>query len=99
MSGAAGSNECLAGSMRIVTEAACRTAATAAGKTVSAVVTDAAYPRGCYYFTSSNNAYYFNTDPVGAGRSSAQLLCAAAVTTGAPLTHRCTGARTLHPAA
>jgi hypothetical protein len=93
VSGAAGSNDCPAGSVRIETEAACRTAAAAAGKTpaYSFVETYAAYPRGCYYFTSNNEAY-FNADPVGAGGSGLQLLCAA-VTTGAPLTRRCADAR------
>ena len=82
VSGAAGSNACPAGSVRIEAEAACRTAAAAAGKTFGLVETDADYPRGCYYYTSFNYAF-FNTDAVGAGRSTAQLLCAAA-TTGAP---------------
>ena len=88
MSGAAGSNECPAGSVRIEAEAACRTAATAAGKTPwsTFVETDPAWPRGCYFRTSSNYAY-FNTHAVGAGSSTRQLLCAAA-TAGAHLTHR-----------
>ena len=67
MSGAAGSNACPAGSVRIEAEAACRTAAAAAGKTVAAsgfVETDATWPRGCYY---NFNSAYFNTDAVGAG--------------------------------
>ena len=81
MSGAAGSNECPAGSVRIETEAACRTAAAAAGKTFAGVATDATTPRGCYYSTSTNNAL-FNTHAVGAGSSNRQPLCA--VTTGAP---------------
>ena len=85
VSGAAGSNECPAGSVRIETEAACRAAAAAAGKTEGSgfVETVSTYPRGCYYYTSSNIAF-FNMHAVGAGRSSYQLLCAA-VTTGAPL--------------
>ncbi len=82
-SGAVGSNECPAGSVRIEAEAACRTAAAAAGKTFYFVVTDPIPPRGCYYVTSSNAAY-FNTHPVGAGDSNRQLLCA----TGAPLPNR-----------
>ena len=103
--GAAGSNACPAGSVRIETEAACRTAVAAAGKTPSTsypfVETDAGWPRGCYYVTASNYAY-FNTHAVGAGWSGYQLLCAAlATTTGAPSTRRrrtdvrsaCTGAR------
>ncbi len=79
-----GSNECPAGSVRIETEAACRTAATAAGKTPSSyfVETDPDYPRGCY---ASTNYAYFNIDAVGAGQFSSRLLCAAlAATTGAP---------------
>ena len=57
----------------------CRTAAAAAGKPFSSVVGISDDPRGCYYFTRSNNVY-FNTNAVGAGRSTAQLLCAAATT-------------------
>jgi hypothetical protein len=81
VSGAAGSNECPAGSPRIEAEAACRTAAAAAGKIPSTstsypfVETESAYPRGCYYDTTDNYAY-FNTHAVGAGYSYAQLLCA-----------------------
>ncbi len=90
VSGAAGSNECPAGSARIETEAACRTAAAAAGKTSYPsyfVETDPRSPRGCYYIPSNNDAY-FNAHAVGAGYSGAQLLCAAA-NTGAPLKRRC----------
>ena len=102
VSGAAGSNECPAGSARIETEAACRTAAAAAGIAVGSpfVVTRSDYPRGCIYNTVSNNAY-FNTHAVGAGTSGVQLLCAALATAGAPLKRRrrtdarsaCTGAQ------
>ena len=90
VSGDLGSNECPAGSARIVTEAACRTAATAAGKTVDLdFVETASYaPRGCYVWTSYNEAY-FNTHAVGAGYSGYQLLCAALATTGTPLKRRC----------
>ncbi len=86
VSGAAGSNVCPAGSARIETEAACRTAAIAAGKTPSRgtfVETWSGYPRGCFYFTGNNFAY-FNADAVGLGDSATQPLCAA-TTTGAPL--------------
>ncbi len=85
VSGAAGSNECPAGSVRIETEAACRTAAAAAGKTPWSrfVETYPTFPRGCFYDTS-NKAAYFNTHAVGAGDSYVQLLCAALATTGAP---------------
>ncbi len=102
VSGAAGSNECPAGAFRIETEAACRTAVTAAGKTFDFVETDPTWPRGCYYTIANvalfnahavganaiTNVAYFNAHAVGAGNSNAQLLCAA-VTTGAPLTRRC----------
>jgi hypothetical protein len=84
VSGVAGSNACPAGSVRIETEAACRTAAAAAGKTFAAVETRAYFPRGCYYY---GTIAYFNTDAVGDGNSGAQLLCAVA-TTGAPLKRR-----------
>jgi hypothetical protein len=84
ISGAAGSNECPAGSVRIEAEAACRAAAAATGKAANVpfVETISSYPRGCYYYTIVNTAY-FNTDPVGAGKSGYQLLCAAVTTTGA----------------
>ena len=90
VSGAAGSNECPAGSVRIETEAACRTAAAAAGKTVDLVFveTHTNYPRGCYYALVHNNVF-LNTNAVGGGAMDAQLLC----TTGAPLTRRCADAR------
>jgi hypothetical protein len=88
VSGADGSNECPAGSARIETEAACRTAAAAAGKTImgSTFVESApTYPRGCHtstdYYTGGNNYAFFNTHAVGAGHPYAQLLC----NTGAPL--------------
>ena len=87
VSGAVSSNECPAGSVRIEAEAACRTAAAAAGKTFTAVGTSSAVPRGCYYSTSNRNAW-FNTHAVGAGVSGYQMLCAAAATTGEK-PHRC----------
>ncbi len=91
MPGAAGSNECPAGSVRIETQAACRAAAAAAGKTphsFSFVETNSGWPRGCYYNTNSNDAY-FNTHAVGAGMSGSHLLCAALASTGAPQTGAC----------
>ncbi len=85
VSGAAGSNECPAGSVRIVAEADCRTAVVAAGKTPWSpfLETTSKWPRGCCYTTSTNNAY-LNNDAVGAGHSNTQLLCA--ITTGALFT-------------
>ncbi len=84
VAGAAGSNACPAGSVRIETEAACRTAVTALGKTRDSrfVVTRSDFPRGCIY-RSTNVA--FNAHAVGAGNSFYQPLCAALATTGAPL--------------
>ncbi len=100
MSGAWGTNECPAGSVRIEAEAACRTAALATGKTPSTsnpfVQTRPDALRGCYYLI--NNTAYFNADAVGRGSvvSLERLLCAdLAVTTGAPLTRRCADARVL----
>jgi hypothetical protein len=76
------SNVCPAGSVRIETEAACRTATAAAGKTAGSpfLETRSSYPRGCYSLFSEA---FFNRHTVGAGYLMAQLLCAA-VTTGAP---------------
>ncbi len=98
MYGAAGSNECPAGSVRIEAEAACRTAVAAAGMTANLdfVETDSDYPRGCYYYyvevqtvsaaVGSSNGPYFNTQAVGAGNADTRLLCAAD-TVGAPPPH------------
>jgi hypothetical protein len=98
VSGDAGSNECPAGSVRIETEAACRTAVAAAGKTAGSnlLETRSGFPKGCYYDETGVDAF-FNTHFVGAGRSGWQLLCAALATTGAPLmppmrARVCTGA-------
>jgi hypothetical protein len=68
--------------VRIETEAACRTAVAAAGKTAGSpfLETRSSYPRGCYSLFSEA---FFNRHTVGAGYLMAQLLCAA-VTTGAP---------------
>jgi hypothetical protein len=70
VSGDSGSNECTAGSVRIETEAACRTAAAAAGKTVGFGFAQPTpdWPRGCYIWTVEDAAY-FNTHAVGAGNS------------------------------
>jgi hypothetical protein len=104
--GAAGSNECPAGSVRIETEAACRTAVAAAGMTANLdfVETDSDYPRGCYYYyrsyaaIGSSNGPYFNAHPVGAGNDDTQLLCAAD-TMGAPPPQRRRCAQRVSPPA
>jgi hypothetical protein len=85
VAGASGSNECPVGSVWIETEAACRTAVTATGKTASSYFarTNSTEPRGCYYYTGGNGSIaFFSNQSVGAGRSVAQPLCA--VTIGAP---------------
>ncbi len=92
--GAAGSNECPAGSVRIEAEAACRTAVAAAGKTPGSpfVQASSSSPRGCYYAPDLYFNYaYLNTHPVGAGYSNTRPLCGS-VTTGAPFSdaRRCT---------
>jgi hypothetical protein len=89
--GAAGNNSCPGGFVRIETEAACRTAATAAGMPVGSpfVKTDSIYPRGCYLYTvcsdsdengckSYSYSVYFNPhpNPVGASDPFRKLLCA-----------------------
>jgi hypothetical protein len=86
VSGAAGSNVCPAGSVRIETLAACRTAATVVGKAVNllnSAENNDGYPRGCYY-NIVGNSVQLNNHPVGTGQFANQLLCAA-VTTGALL--------------
>ena len=92
-----GSNECPAGSARIVTKDACSTAVILTGKYAnpSFVQTNEFAPRGCYYTTGLNTAY-FNEHAAGAGYSGAQLLCAAAAAGApfAPLTPM--GARARH---
>ncbi len=90
VSGAAGSNECPPGSVRIVDKAACRTAAAAAGKTDDVFdLINVRSPRGCYYDTSDNNAHFsLDALPFDTPFSRFQLLCAALATTGAPLTRR-----------
>ncbi len=92
VSGASGSNECPAGSVRIEDEAACRAAVILAGKSAnpSFVQTNAFVPRGCYYTTGLNSAY-LNTDAAGAGHLGSQLLCA--VITGASFRRHATRVR------
>jgi hypothetical protein len=84
VSGADGSNECPAGSVRIEDEAMCRTAAAAAGMKPwwDFVETDPTSPRGCFY---ERRNVYLNSHAVGAGHPYWFLLCAALTTTGAPL--------------
>jgi hypothetical protein len=77
------SNECPAASVRIVTEAACRAAASAARLTQGSPFAGSwpYWPKGCYYSIVTGTAF-LNTDPVGAACPSYPLLCAKQ--TGAP---------------
>ena len=83
VAGAAFSNECPAASVRIVTEAACRAAASAARLTLGSpfVGSWSYWPKGCYYSITTRTAW-LNTDPVGGACVSYPLLCAKQ--TGAP---------------
>jgi hypothetical protein len=73
-----GSNQCPASYYAIDTEAACESAATAAGKAYRGSVTDPSYPRGCFFTRGDNNALTLNADAVGTGEPGLQLLCSGA---------------------
>jgi hypothetical protein len=84
-SGAAGSNDCPAGYVRIMSEAECRAAAVAKGKVQcdpGFVLTASTLPRGCMYGTGGNDCVMLNTDLNGAGFADANYqfftLCAGA---------------------
>ncbi len=66
-----GSNECPAGWMRIETMAACQSFVQRRGPFIS--LYDANTPRGCYYGEFPYG--FFNSHPVGAGKSGYQLVC------------------------
>jgi hypothetical protein len=83
VSGDVDSNVCPVGSVRIEAEDACRTAATATGKTFRSAVSEFTSPRGCFYSILSVFAY-LNTHRVGAGDANSQLLCAVGASAGAP---------------
>ncbi len=74
VSGAAGSNDCPAGSTRITDEASCRSAAGKPAAASGFVEMNSISPKGCYYDTNSNNAV-LNNDATGAGAPRTQLLC------------------------
>ncbi len=73
-----GSNRCPASYYAIDTEAACESAATAAGKAYRGSVTDPSYPSGCFFTRGDNNALTLNADAVGTGEPGTQLLCSGA---------------------
>jgi hypothetical protein len=70
-----GSNACPEGCTTIVTEAQCRSAATAVGKEYGGNVTQSAMPQGCYRATSVDKVY-LNLDKSNIASGGAQLLCA-----------------------
>jgi hypothetical protein len=69
-----GSNQCPTSYYAINIEAACETAATAAGKFYISSETDPSTPSGCYFYPGIGG-FFLNADEVGAGVPGAQLLC------------------------
>ena len=70
-----GSNECPAGSARIVAAAVCERAVVDSGKTWGGTEDNPLFPVGCYWQTSSVYGF-LNTNAVGAAYPNARLLCA-----------------------
>jgi hypothetical protein len=59
-----------------VNEAACETAATAAGEAYFHSETDPSYPSGCYFGQRYGGFFFFfNADAVGTGVRGTKLLC------------------------
>ncbi len=75
--GGDGDNECPTRYSRIVNEAACQSAATAAGERYERTTSNYAYPSGCVSF--QGGGAYLNTHPTGSDRPGAQLLCSGAI--------------------
>jgi hypothetical protein len=74
-----GSNQCPARYYRIVNEAACESAATAAGNAYDGSETVPYLPSGCFFYQGDNGRFSFNADAVGsAGYPGTQLLCSGA---------------------
>ncbi len=73
-----GSNQCPKSYYAIVNEAACETAAAAAGKAYRGIETVPYLPSGCYIYQQEGGGFYLNADAVGAGVPGAQLLCSGA---------------------
>ena len=75
--GGDGDNECPTRYYRIVNEAACPSAATAARERYERTVSDSGYPSGC--FSLQGGGAYLNTHPTGSDYyPGAQLLCSGA---------------------
>lgn len=91
--GALGSNSCPAGSVRIATEAACRTAASATQLTYSATESDSSFPVGCYHYFDFGSYVNFNTHSNGGGDRHSRPLCSpessAGTTPGRGVAWRC----------
>ena len=80
--GADNTNACPSGSSKIVSEAACASAAAAVGRTYSGSLTDAIRPSGCYTATGvTTSSVFFNADPTGAANAITRPLCAGAAAT------------------
>ena len=80
--GGDGDNECPTRYYRIVNEAACQSAATAARERYDGTLSESYYPSGCFY--SQGQGVYLNTDPTGSGYPGAQLLCSGATPLARP---------------
>ena len=78
-----GSNQCPTSYYAIVNEAACETAAAAAGKDYFGSETDPSYPSGCYS-GQRYGGFFFNADAVGVGVRGTQLLCSGAANLARP---------------
>jgi hypothetical protein len=74
--GGDGDNECPTRYYRIVNEAACQSAATAARERYGGNLSEYAYPSGC--FSLQGRGVYLNTHPTGSGSFGRQLLCSGA---------------------
>ncbi len=72
-----GSNQCPTSYYAIVNEAACESAATAAGEAYRGSVTVPYSPSGCY-LDKEGGGCRFNADAVGSGHRDLQLLCSGA---------------------
>ena len=80
--GGDGGSQCPTRYYRIVYEAACESAAAAAGARYDGTASEYAYPSGCVYL--QGGGVYLNTHPTGSGSPGAQLLCSGATLLARP---------------
>jgi hypothetical protein len=80
--GGDGDNECPTRYYRIVNEAACQSAATAARERYDGTVLTSYDPSGCFY--SQGQGAHLNTFPTGSGSPGTQLLCSGATLLARP---------------